>query len=164
MTISPGDIAAVKDVLEQLLDEIDNMDARQSILMRDAVEGLKAKAAEVESFLTTRALNTLEGQPIKVGDKIYFPKTKGKWRTNHKEVQRMIATHATIDDNGEIENDPTKAALNAIRLTYDLFVSPSMVPKSGQLESNFKKSWRDIADWERTGEELKVQTVEVEGE
>lgn len=156
--ISLSDLDAMLDVLGELLEQVDDMDAKQAILFRDKADDVRRKADEVKAFMNSRALTTLDGQPIRVGDNVYMPKPTGKWRTDHEKIKNLVAVRAFNKPDGSGFENPRTAASKAVNMMYALFVSPSSVPKQGTLDQ-LGVDLKDFATYERTGKELKVVVV-----
>lgn len=152
--VNVADLQAVDDVIMWLADEIDDMGLEQCIEMRDALADLAKKIAMTSSLLETRAKKLLDGQPAKIGGKVYMEKATGKWRPDQARIRKVVAAKACTGPNGE-ELGPDAAAQRAVEACYDLFVAPSTMPKQGGM-----KKWgidtKDVATWEKTGSELAV--------
>lgn len=159
MTISKADIQAALDVVRQLTDEIDDLTVEDAIALHDEVEALQKAAKLCAELLETRSVNLLDGQPAKVGDKVYVPSSSGtgKWRPDQKSIRAVVYDRAMADavnhETGEVE------AAAAVRSTLDLmflgFVPPSKMPTQGFLEK-LGISNKHVAVYERGREKLKV--------
>lgn len=150
-----ADIQAVGDVLDWLCEQSDNMSIEAAVEMVAALDALAKKVSMAKSLCETQAKKLLDGQPAKVGDKIIVEKATGKWRPNQARIKNVVLSRSLVDDNGEREAEPDQAASRAIALMFSLYVSPSQMPKVGGLKELRLKN-EDVADWERTGSELKV--------
>lgn len=159
MDVSKGDLDAVRDVITWLADGADDMTLEQAIEMRDALDGLAKMIGQTQSILEARALKLLDGQPAKIGDKVYIEKSKGVWRPDQSKIRTRVAMMSSCDDKGEML-PPRDAAEKAVGLMYDLFVSPSTMPKQGGMKK-LGLTAKDVAHWETTGRVLDViATVE----
>lgn len=160
MSITAGDVRAALDVVRQLTDEIELMDAKAAIEMKDEIEALQKASKFCHELLITRTLNAMDGQPVVVGSKVYASKSKGKWRVDHKSIRAVVAERAMREaihpQTGELV--AKTAAQAAINMMYELFVSPADFPKQGGLK-NLGLENKHVGTWERTGKELKVMEL-----
>lgn len=146
--ITKADLLAVSDVLDALLGEIDDLDAGAAIEMRALVHAVGARAKMCAELLETRALQAMDGQPVKVGGAVWTTKRAGKWRPDHRAIRDRIAEIAQFDEDGE--RLPARAQVRrAIQLCYGLFVSPGTFPKQAGLEA-IRASNKSIGRWEHT--------------
>jgi hypothetical protein len=150
-----ADVQAVGDVLDWLCEQSDGMGIEAAVEMAAALDVLAKKVAMAKSLCETQAKKLLDGQPARIGDKIIVEKATGKWRPNQSRVKGAVLARACYDENGELEEYPDNAAERAIDMMFALYVSPSQMPKAGGLKELRLKN-EDVADWERTGSELKV--------
>lgn len=150
-----ADLEAVGDVLDWVCEQSDSMSIETAIAMRDALDALGKKVAMAKSLCETQAKKLLDGQPIKVGDTVYMEKDTGKWRPNQPRIRNVVVARAIYDENGERIADTQDVARRAVSLMYDMFVSPSQMPKAGAMKALGIKN-DDVADWEKTGSELKA--------
>lgn len=153
-----ADLEAVGDVLDWLTEQSDTMTAETAIHMAAALDALGKKVAMAKSLCETQAKKLLDGQPIKVGDTLYVEKSTGKWRPNQDRIRSVIVSRSLYDQNGEKVTEPEHAARRALAIAYEMFVSPSQMPKVGAMKS-LGISNEDVADWEKTGSELKAVTL-----
>ena len=165
MSITKADVLAALDVVRQLTDEIDDLDAAQAIAMRDEIDALQRAAKFCHEMLTTRTLSALDGQPVIVGSKVYAAKAKGKWRVDHKSIRAVVFERAMQECVHEVTGEliSQKAAKAAIDMMYELFVSPADFPKQGGLK-NLGLTNRHVGVWEHTGSELKTMDLGVADE
>jgi len=150
-----SDLQAVGDVIDWVGEESDSFDAETAILVAEHLAGLARKIATVRSLCEAQARKRLDGQPIRVGNSIYHERQTGKWRPNQAAIRSKVVAVAVADtDTGEIR-EPREAARVAAELMAALYVSPSTEPKRGGL-ARIGAELRDVAEWERTGVELKA--------
>lgn len=164
MSIQRADLQAALDVVQQLTEEIDDLDAAQAIEMRTEIDALQRAAKLCHELLTSRTLTALDGQPVIVGSKVYAAKAKGKWRVDHRAIRAVVHERSmrdAIDANGEVV--PAEAARKAVEMMYELFVSPADFPKQGGLK-NLGLTNKHVGVWEHTGAELKVMDLGVDDE
>jgi len=149
------DIEAIGDVLDQIAEAADSLDAKESVEFMVALNAVNAKLKIAMTLCETQAKRTLDGQPIKVGDTLYVEKDTGKWRPDQSRIRARVVSMAAVDlATGEIVAGPI-AAERAVDMMYQLFVSPSTMPKVGGLDY-LGLDKRDVADWERTGTALEA--------
>jgi hypothetical protein len=153
--VTLADIEAIGDVLDWLCEQSDSMTTETAIGLAAALGDLGKKVAMAKSLCETQAKTLLDGQPIKVGDTVYVEKDTGKWRPNQPRIRNVIVTRAIYDENGERIADAQDVARRAVSLMYEMFVSPSQMPKAGAMKALGIKN-DDVADWEKTGSELKA--------
>lgn len=157
MTTHP-DLAAAGDVVRDLVETIDSLNPEQALALRTALEGVQAEVRTALSMLDSHLLNTLE-QPAQVGDTVYMRKRTYKKRPLHDEIKRLLVNRSTVDlDTGELIDTPRAAAERAVALTYDLFVSPSTVPKVAGVKQ-LKADYGDVVTEEFDGYKVVAQDV-----
>lgn len=157
-----GDLLAIGDVLDVLTADIEALDAAQAIITIEALKQVRNRLDLALSLLKTRALNALDGQPVKVGTTLYVAKATGKWRPEWSAVRKHVANAALVDENGEVQT-ADQAAARAIDIMRDLYVSPSTMPKQGALD-RLNLRYEDVADFERGVPELKAMPLGEEPE
>lgn len=155
--LNSHDIAAMENVLQDLQGQIESMDVEQSIIMLEAVKSLKAKAHETIAHIEVWLADILES-PRQIGGNLYEVKNAGKWRPDHDSIKKHAHVAAFADkESGEVYGG-MEAAERAVEIMYDLFVSPSSMPKTGALERlGLDKS--DVADFHREGKRISVTNV-----
>jgi hypothetical protein len=153
--VNLADIEAIGDVLDWLAEQSDSLTVEAAIALAAALGDIGKKVAMAKALCETQAKKLLDGQPIKVGDTVYVEKDTGKWRPNQPRIRNVIVGRSIYDDNGERIDDTTEVARRAVSLMYDMFVSPSQMPKAGAMKT-LGIANADVADWEKTGSELKA--------
>lgn len=157
--ITLADIEAMNAVLDDVADMADGLSAEQAIRLMDAVNAMIVRAKLAASLLETAAKNGLE-QPKTIDGVLYAKTSTGKWRPEQSRIREVVATRAAYDpQTAELLADPKVAAARAVDMMYSLFVSPSQMPKVAGLEA-LKLDKSDVAEWERTGTELKRVKLE----
>ncbi len=159
--VTAADLDAVQDVVMWLADRADEVDLETAILMSGRLTELADAIGKTKAMLDARALKLLDGQPAKIDDKVYMAKDVGKWRPNQAKIRRLIGIRSACDDNGELLT-PQDAAKKAVDIAYDLFVSPSQMPKQGAMKKLGIEA-KEVATWETTGTKLEVIATEGQG-
>jgi hypothetical protein len=154
MEINLHDIEAVGDVLDYVAEQSDSMEPDLAIQMINALNELERKLKMARSLCETQAKRTLEGKPIKVDGKVYAERDTGKWRPSQSRIRQAIVRNALADDQGRVVKSRQAVAERAVTIMYDLFVSPSTMPKVTGLKS-LGLTNEDVADWDKTGTVLK---------
>lgn len=156
--VTLADLQAVGDVVDWLAEQSDSLTAETAIVMAGALDALAKKVAMAKALCETQAKKLLDGQPVKVGDTVYVEKATGKWRPNQNRIRSVIVSRSLYDQNGEKVDEPAHAVERAVTIMYEMFVSPSQMPKVGAMKS-LGIANDDVADWEKTGSELKAVSL-----
>ena len=158
--VTLADIEAIGDVVTWVAEQSEDMGLAAAIEMAEALAQLSTLIGKTKSLCEARAKKLMDGQPQKIGDKVYIEKATGKWRPDQSKIRRRVAVMSSCDENGEML--PSRdAAEKAVDLMYALFVSPLTMPKQGGMKQLGLEA-KDVAEWERTGSELKVIATEQE--
>lgn len=132
--ITPADILAAGDVVDQLTEASDQLSLERAAPLRDALNVVKKKVADCISMVETRMLATVEKGAQTIGSTTFSRKVETKWRPDQEMIRRQVVKQAAWDHNGEAL-PAVDAAANAVNLMYQLFVSPSQMPKAEGLTS-----------------------------
>ena len=161
MSLSRADLLAVSDVFRQLADEADDLSTEDTIHLWEALGLVLADGRTALQMLETAIKFRLE-QPMIVDGKEYSRQHKGQMRYDHTAIARRIIDEVRVDlDTGEIRD--TSAAVEAIRMFVDIYLSASSTAKRGALKALLgvhDPSKAGLAEWELTGSRIDVTTVE----
>jgi hypothetical protein len=154
MDLTPQDVLAAVDVLNEITERSDNLELDEAIAFKEAAEQLKAAVGKCLSLLETQLRQQLEGQSRQVGTRLYTTKADGKWRPEHDVIRAKLISRCSVDGNGEI-----RRTADALSMMWDLmkalYIEPSKMPKTGGLDKlNLDKS--DVSHWEKTGTRIEV--------
>jgi hypothetical protein len=139
--MTPQDVLASVDVLNDVDENTDSMGIEDAVAMREAVVALMSAARMTLALIDTQLVNTLESPREIHGMRYEVKKSDGKWRPDHSKVNNVVKTRAYIDpDTGEVLGSST-AAERAIAMMEDLYVSASTMPKVGALDKLGLKKW-----------------------
>jgi hypothetical protein len=153
MKITIADIEAIYDVMDAVADAADTMTVEEAIAFSEALDGIKSRMLLARSLCETQVKHKLDGQPIKIDNTLFVEKDTGKWRPNQSMIRSRVVGMAACDiETGELL-EARSAASRAVDFMYDLFVSPSEMPKVGGLKKLGLKT-NEVADWEKTGSEI----------
>lgn len=155
--VNENDVAAMESVLDDVKTNVEALDVEAAIRMLEAVKQLKANAHDTIAHIEVWLTEILES-PREFNGKLYEVKSAGKWRPDHDEIKRHAREVAFVEqETGEMYGT-IETAQRAVDLMYELFVSPSTMPKVGGLERmGLKKA--DVADFERDGKRISVTDV-----
>lgn len=131
--IERPDVQAAADVMQQLYNEADSLDAETAIDMLMATRALIVQCKAAESELSTRALRQLE-QPRLIGDRVWRKVKKYTKRYDQERISGRVVTLAAVDGNGEMLS-AMDATQRAVRMMQALYVAPSTTPKTGGLKA-----------------------------
>lgn len=159
--MSVGDFIAMQDVLNGLAEDSDSLSADEAIAALEALGELASVLKRTESMVETALRRHLEGGSRELGGRMYGLGKKGEWRFRHRDVIARVAEVASTPNvDGEV---PTArdAAISAARTMLALYASDSTKPKATALKAlgfhpPAKGVKTDVADWEKTGTEIKV--------
>ena len=151
--IVAADLRAIADVANALAEESDGLSAQSCIeLLREAKNAALALRTAI-GLLEAQALKTLE-QPIIIGDTAYSRKREIKRRPDQGLITNVVTRLACAPTaDGEV---PTAfdAAANATTMMFNLYVSPSTLPKAGGVKA-LGITMDDVTTEEHTGYTLK---------
>lgn len=160
--ITVHDLAAMGDVLDQLIEGSDQLDFEQALTFKNMAIIVQGKLKTLLGLLETQQLSLLDGQPKVVDGTIFAKKSTGKWRRDSGKLRSRVFFYVTHDlDTGEKVKGLTiaKAVDKAIDIMSELFVAPADLPKRGALEK-LKIEMPDICEWETTGSKLVEMKLE----
>lgn len=147
--VNRSDILAMIDVLNELGEVSDQLDASSAARMRGAIGQLKAKVTEVFQLLDSQLAKMLDGQPVEVDGAVFMVKDKQSYVPDQSSIARSVVRQAAVDSNGEMCG-AVEAAERAVRLMADLYVSASTEPKVGGLKA-LGLSKVTAGEWKTTG-------------
>lgn len=157
--MTPADLLAMADVLDDVGEETDSMTVEQAVEMREAIAELIRRARGVMGLCDAQLVSILES-PRQFGGSIYSVVPDGKWRPLHENVRSAVIRAAAADEDGAIRGGRL-AAEEATKIMYDLFVAASTMPKTGALERlGLVKD--DVGLFERAGKKLRVEPAPLE--
>lgn len=156
---TPQDVLAAMDVLEDIGEHSDAMDAETAVAFRAACEELRKKVLMTISLINVQLHQLLEGQPRQFNGKIYSVVKDGKWRPTQEAIRKAVVTAAATDDEGNVTAATAEAAARAYDLAVALFVAPTTVPKVTGLKQ-LGLTMKDVAQWAHTGKKVEVTNVE----
>lgn len=152
--ISKGDVLAAIDVLVQLTEESDQLEADEAIVMMELLADLKSKAAIAYGSVQTAVVNKLESGSREIEGRLYYRKAAGVYRTYHADVHAAVVGQSVVDRDGVIR-DAKEAAQRAVHLMEMLYVSASTNPKIAGLDA-LGLSKKKVMRWEKTGTTVNV--------
>jgi hypothetical protein len=154
------DIAAMTDVLEDMVEDTDSLDVESAIVLRESIVELRRKANVLLGLIDTQLISILES-PREFGGQRYRVANEGRWLPYHDKVVAEVKKRAVVDlETGEVRS-PGEAAEEAIKLMADCYVSPSAMPKTGALDRmGIDKS--DVGRFDGKGKKIAVEPVKPE--
>lgn len=154
--IGVGDLLAMKDVAEGLMDASTGLSAEQALVLLDAAQAAYKALGDAIAFLQSRAISQLEDNPVLIGRTAWSKVPAFKRRPNQAAIRQLVTdeAHARALNKETGEIDPAIAAVAAIALMEGLYVSPSTVPKVGGVKA-LGAEMEDVMRDEHTGFELK---------
>ena len=145
--MTPQDVLASIDVLNDVDEDTDSMSIEDAVAMREAVITLMSAARMTLALIDTQLVTTLESPREINGMRYEVKKSDGKWRPDHMPVDAAVFRHSVADpETGELM-DARMAAQAAIDMMADLYRSASTMPKTGALDKLGLKKW-DVAEQE----------------
>jgi len=153
--MTPEDIRAAGDVLDDVAELSDSMDIETAVAYREAANELWKKVRDTIGLIDTQLVTVLES-PRAINGMLYeVRQSDGKWRPDHMPVDSAVKHHSLVDtETGEFRE--TKLAVEAaIAIMADLYRSASTMPKVGALADLGLKKW-DVAEQEPGKPVLKV--------
>ncbi len=119
------DIEAMIDVVHDLRDNSDTLDAERSVDMRRAADLLRAAAVELRDFADMQLCKLMEfGDEMERDGMLYKIGNAGKWQWDHDAIATAVACLASDSPH----------AAHAVAMMQEIYVSPSTDAKVGQLE------------------------------
>lgn len=161
MNITPADILAATDVVDQLLNEADSATFAEAQALEPALSALVKKCNDAKAMLHSAAVAAMEGQPVVLDGVVHVPKAEGKWRVDWPKFRARVADAAKVSSEGVVLRTANQKVDRAIELMCSAFVSPATVPKAGALKLLRIDDLADVASWEKTG--TKIVTIETGG-
>lgn len=160
--MTPEDIRAAGDVLDDVAELSDSMTVEQAVAYREAANELWTKVKQTIGLLDTQLVTVLESPRAFNGMLYEVMQSDGKWRPDHMLVDQEVQRQSLINmETGEFR-DPTEAVQAAMETMSDLYRSAQTMPKVGGLKKLGLNKW-DVADQEPGKPKLKTTpTVEEE--
>jgi hypothetical protein len=151
------EIEAMRSVVDDIVGDVESFDVERALEMLQALQGMASHLRQAIGAVETHLCDVLES-PREFNGKLYEIKNAGKWRPDHDEIKnRVRAASAVNAATGELIDRQT-AVETAVDIMYDLFVSPSTMPKTGGLE-RLGLDKPDVADFERQGKRVSILDV-----
>ena len=158
--ITPADIVGMIDVLSEVAEQSDSMEADEAIALMESMGELISEARRILSLVETAVKNHLEAGAREIGGRTYVRKAAGKWRAYHDEIASAVIGQSVVDTaTGELR-DAKEAASVAVAFMRDLYVSPSVEPKKGGLK-RLGLDLLEVSRWEKTG--TRIEVIDNEG-
>lgn len=162
MDITPADVLAAVDVLQQVVEESDDCEFERAVELRNACRELIAHTRATISMLESEMLRQVEAAPRTFGDVTFIAVNDNVQRFDHDAIEAGVIVKAVdlaVDrETGEI--DPKEAARQAAYLMKSTYVSPSTVAKKSALERHLGLDVDSVVSKESRGRKL----LEVEAE
>ena len=131
--IQHPDIAAMLDVIDDMVEGTDSLDVEAAIALRESVVELRRRANVLLGLIDTQLIAILES-PREFNGQRYRVAKDGKWEPFHDKVHAAVKERALVDrETGELRGSG-QAVEEAIRLMTECYVAPSSFPKTGALE------------------------------
>lgn len=135
--ITPADLKAAEDVLDQLIEQTEDMDVARASEMKAACDRLAKKANLAKDMCNMAGVKAMDGQPVReVGQSTFSVATAEKWVTDHPRLRlRLIQAILFNRDSGARRRISVEDAVTeTVDAMVDLFVAPSDVPKAAGLK------------------------------
>lgn len=152
MTITPADILAAADVLQQAAKEAEGTGAAMAIPLLEALDQLDMQAKAARSELKTQAIRGLE-QPLMLGNRVWRKVPSIKKRPEQERIANMVKKLAATPDPNTGELHAIESVDRAVAIMSALYVSPSAIPKAGGLRI-LGVYIDDVSNEENTGYDL----------
>ncbi len=121
------DIEAMIDVVHDLRDNSDTLDAERAVDVRRAADLLRAAAIELRDFCDMQLCKLMEfGDEMERDGMLYRIGSAGRWQWDHDAIATAVACLA--------DDTPGMPGGTAARIMRDIYVSDSTPAKVGQLE------------------------------
>lgn len=159
--ITQGDVEAFVDVLAIITEQSDEYSLEAALTLKDELEAVIKSAKETCSLLETQIRKLLDGTTTTVvgTKKVALKPNPPKWEPNHGKIRKLVVSRSLVDEEGERVALPQEAAEQAVEIMYQMFVSPSDMPKAGALKA-LRIFQEDVADKKDTGSKLVVTDAE----
>lgn len=151
------EVDAMRAVIDEIVGDVQSFNVERALEMLQALQGMASHLRQAIGAVETHLCDVLES-PREFNGKLYEIKNAGKWRPDHDEIKQRVRAASSLDAaTGELL-DRQMAVEIAVDIMYDLFVSPSTMPKTGGLE-RLGLDKPDVADFERQGKRVAATDV-----
>lgn len=151
-----ADLKAMIDVLDDITNASDAIDFDEAVELLDGLYEVIPAVKDAITLIKMQMLAKLEdGGPRTIGDRTFKPIDDNVKRFDHKEILRIAAIRAFMDDNGEIRSTGDAVEILADTVA-DLYLSPSSKAKLEAID-RLGVARDSVIDVERKGRKVYIR-------